>query len=295
MAGRFPSTSVSAVISWKRLQVPAASVGSYHGWELYESGPPDARRTVLLLPGAMASHVFFEDVAAEPKLNTVRLVATTLPGYAGTPPPLDDSVEAYAGQAGKLAADLGADVVVGHSVGANVAIEMGAAGPFSGSLVLLSPSFSRKDESIVPRALDRLATVFGHLPYTLVLKMIGGMLKGGVPDSRREALAAELQKNDPRFVRRNMHSVLRYYDRHGMLVSRLCNSGLRAWVVFGENDDTKLQDGERRELDSCPHVDLMTIPGTGHFTLNTHPGRIAELIVEAIAAATNPASHPSQP
>jgi pimeloyl-ACP methyl ester carboxylesterase len=65
--------------------------------------------------------------------------------------------------------------------------------------------------------------------------------------------------------------------------------------VFGEHDDTKLQDGERRELDSCPNVDLMTIPGTGHFTLNTHPGRIAELIVEAISAATNPASHPSQP
>ena len=283
------------MINWKSLQVPPASAGSRDGWELHESGPSDARYTVLLLPGAMASHVFFEDVAAEPMLNTVRLVATTLPGYAGTPPPLDDSVEAYAGQAGKLAADLGADVVVGHSVGANVAIEMGAAGPFSGSLVLLSPSFSRKDESIVPRALDRLATVFGHLPYTLVLKMIGSMLKGAVPDNRREALAAELQKNDPRFVRRNMHSVLRYYDRHGVLAPRLCSSGLRAWVVFGEHDDTKLQDGERRELDSCPHVDLMTIPGTGHFTLNTHPGRIAELIVEAISAATNPASHPPQP
>lgn len=125
MAGWFPGTSVSAVINWKQLQVPTASVSSYHGWELHESGPSDTRHTVLLLPGAMASHVFFEDVAAEPRLNTVRLVATTLPGYAGTPPPLDDSVEAYAGQAGKLAADLGADVVVGHSVGANVAIEMG--------------------------------------------------------------------------------------------------------------------------------------------------------------------------
>jgi pimeloyl-ACP methyl ester carboxylesterase len=168
-------------------------------------------------------------------------------------------------------------------------------GPFAGSLVLLSPSFSRKDESIVPRALDRLATVFGHIPFALALKMIGGMLKGGVPDNRVEALAGELQKNDPRFVRRNMHSVLGYYDRHGTLVSRFCASGLRAWVVFGENDDTKLRDGERRDLESCPHVDLVTIPGTGHFTLNTHPGRIAELILEAIAAATDPASHPPRP
>jgi pimeloyl-ACP methyl ester carboxylesterase len=69
--------------------------------------------------------------------------------------------------------------------------------------------------------------------------------------------------------------------------------GLRAWVVFGENDDTKLQDAERHEFESCPHVDLLTIPGTGHFTLNTHPGRIAELILKAIAAAPDPASRPS--
>jgi pimeloyl-ACP methyl ester carboxylesterase len=243
----------------------------------------------------MASHVFFEDVAAEPRLNAVRLVATTLPGYAGTSPSVDDGVEAYAAQAGKLCAALGANVVVGHSVGANVAIEMGAASRFSGSLVLLSPTFSRKDESIVPRVLDRLATIFGSLPFAIVLKMIGGMLKGSVPDNRVGVLAAELQKNDPRFVRRNMHSVLRYYDRHGTLVPRLCCSGLRAWVVFGENDDTKLQDAEHHELQSCPRIDLVMIPGTGHFTLNTHPGRIAELILEAISAATNPAAPSSRP
>jgi hypothetical protein len=104
------------------------------------------------------------------------------------------------------------------------------------------------------------------------------MLKGGVPDNRVKVLAAEFHKNDPRFVRRNMHSVLRYYDRHGTLIPRLCRSGLRTWVVFGENDDTKLQDAERHELQSCPRIDLVTIPGTGHFALNTHPGRIAELI-----------------
>jgi hypothetical protein len=42
--------------------------------------------------------------------------------------------------------------VVGHSPGANVAIEMLAAGHFSGPLVLLAPSFSREDESKFPCA-----------------------------------------------------------------------------------------------------------------------------------------------
>ena len=43
--------------------------------------------------------------------------------------------------------------------------------------------------------------------------MISGMPKGAVPDNRRAALVAEPQKNDPRFEHRNMHSVLRCYDR----------------------------------------------------------------------------------
>jgi hypothetical protein len=43
--------------------------------------------------------------------------------------------------------------------------------------------------------------------------MISGMPKGAVPDNRRAALVAQPQKNDPRFEHRNMHSVLRCYDR----------------------------------------------------------------------------------
>ena len=240
-----------------------------------------SRGTVLALAGALASDVFFEDVAAQPALDGVRLVAATLPGYAGTPAPDDDSVEAIAAQAYAAAAELGAEVVTGHSLGANVAIEMAAAGRFRGSLVLISPSFSRRDESIVPRALDRLSTVFGHWPYALVLKLIGRMLHGVVPVDRVPALAAELRRNDPRFVRRHTRVYLRYLDRHGSLVDTLCDSGLRAWVVFGADDDIKLQSEERSALEACPHVTLVTIPDTGHFSLNTHPGRIAELIAEA--------------
>jgi len=242
------------------------------------------RDTVLMLPGALASHAFFEELAAEPGLDGVRVVAATLPGYAGTRPPDDDSIEAYARGAGELASELGASVVVGHSLGANVALELAASSGFDGSFVLISPSFSRRDESIVPRVLDRLASVLGHLPYALVLRLSGGMLKGAVPADRVPALAAELRRNDPRFVRRNTRTYLRYQDRHGNLPHRLCDAGRPAWVVFGEHDDIKLQAAERRVLDACPQVELVTIPGTGHFAMNTHPARIAELVVVARAA-----------
>ena len=102
--------------------------------------------------------------------------------------------------------------MVGHSLGANVAIEMVAAGEFAGPLVLLSPSFSREDESKFPRALDHLGRVLGHLPYALMLKIIGPAMKNSLPPHRRDVLIAELRKNDPRFLRRQTLRYLEYLD-----------------------------------------------------------------------------------
>jgi hypothetical protein len=104
--------------------------------------------------------------------------------------------------------------------------------------------------------------VLGHLPYVIVLQLIGRMTKGGVPEHRHAALAAELGRNDRRFVRRNTHTVLRYYDEHGHLAAGLCDSRARAWVVFGEKDGVKLLPHERRQ----------------------HPERIAALMLDAFAA-----------
>jgi len=88
-----------------------------------ESGPANADHSVLLIPGTLGTAAFFEELMAEPKLgeSSVRLVATTLPGYGGTAPTEDVSIEGYARAATKLAADLGCDVVLGHSTGGDVA------------------------------------------------------------------------------------------------------------------------------------------------------------------------------
>ena len=260
----------------------------HEGWELRESGPAGADHAVLLLPGALATSVFYDDVLAEPKLSEVRFVAATLPGFGGTEPPDDLSMENYARLAGKLAADFHCGAVVGHSLGANVAIEMAGGGHFSGPMVLLAPSFSRTDESKFPRALDRMSIALGHLPYTAMLKVIGPAMKGSLPPERQDALIAELKNNDPRFLRRQTRRYLEYLDRHGSLVSRLCDSGVSTWVVFGERDDIGLTDDERRGLEECPHVSLITIPDAGHMTLNEKPDRVAELITGMLSGNAAP-------
>ncbi len=258
------------------------------GWVLNEFGPEDADHTVLLLPGALCTARFYDDLLAEPSISaaSLRFVATTLPGFGGTSPPDDPSMEGYAALAARLAAELGCDMVVGHSLGANVAIEMASAGEFSGPLVLLSPSFSRVDESKFPRVLDRLSRLLGHLPYSLMLRIVGPAMKSSLPPARREVLIDELKNNDPRFLRRQTHLYLAYLDRHGSLAQRFCDSGTRAWVVFGDRDDVGITTDERERLEATPHVSLVEISDAGHFTLNQKPSEIATLVLHAAASTT---------
>lgn len=101
-------------------------------WEICESGPARADRTVLSLPGGLNTARSYAELMAQPVLADVHLVAVTLPGHGGTPPPEDFSIENYPRHAAKLAADLGCDAVVGFSIGASVALEMAASGAFWG-------------------------------------------------------------------------------------------------------------------------------------------------------------------
>ena len=68
------------------------------GWVLHEAGPENADHGVLLLPGALASWAFYEDLLAEPSIREapIRFIATTLPGFGGTAPPRDGVTSAPA-------------------------------------------------------------------------------------------------------------------------------------------------------------------------------------------------------
>lgn len=258
-----------------------------HGdWTLHESGAPAADHTVLLLPGGMCGAVFYDDVVAEladREGPSLRLVVATVPGHAGTPAPLDVTLENYGRTAGELARALGCDLVVGHSMGANVALEMVLGNEYTGPLVLLSPSFSRADESAFLGVLDKVARVLGSLPFRLMLLMTGVMMKGvAVPDTRRAELLADLRKNDPGFMRRAIRAYYEYLDRHAPLASGLTASGVRVWVVFGDSDDVGLSDDERATLEDAERVTLVVIPEAGHLTLCEQPGRVADIVVEAL-------------
>lgn len=255
-------------------------------WERVESGPVDAELTVLLLPGGMCSARSYAEVMAEPALASARLVAVTMPGHAGAPAPQDFSTEEYARITGDLAKNVGADVVVGFSMGATVAYEMAVSGAFKGPIVLLGVSLSPADEPGFFRAIIRLGSVLGTLPFAVLKKGAASMVKhAAVPPERQAQLKADFELNNTRDVRRGLQAYLRWLHRDDDPARRLCEAGAPAWVLHAEKGDGGLTPHERAVLEACPRVRLVTVPGEVFFLPNEVPERVADVIVQAAAAA----------
>ena len=253
-------------------------------WQLRESGPTDAERTVLLLPGGMCSAASYAEVMARSTLAQTHLVAATLPGQAGAPSPDDYSVEEYARHVTELATRVGADAVVGFSMGAVVAVEMVTSGRYRGPVVLLGVSLSPTDEPALFRAMIRSTSVLGNLPMRVLAAGAASMVKR-IPASaeRQTQLREDFRRNRPRDMRLGLRAYLRWLHRHEGRAERLCEAGVPMWIVHAEKGDGGLTDDERRTLEACPHAHVVTIPGAVFFLPNEIPERIAEIIGEALA------------
>ena len=185
-----------------------------------------------------------------------------------------------------MAAKVGADVVVGFSIGASVALEMVASGAFTGSTVLLGVSLSTADEPAFFRAIVRLGDVLGGLPASVLARGAATMVKKVPLSAERVAeLRGDFLKNDSRVQRRILREYLQWLKRDDDPAGRLCQAGVPTWVVHAEKGDGGLTDGERRTLQNCGHVQLVTIPGSVFFLPVEVPERIADIISQAVAVA----------
>ncbi|MFY9588150.1 MAG: hypothetical protein WAT66_11915 [Actinomycetota bacterium] len=252
-------------------------------WYVVDSGPKDAEKTVLLLPGGALGARSYAEVMAEPALAKTRLLSVTLPGNAGAPPLEDFSIEATARATAEFASRSGVDVVVGFSNGATVAYEMVVSGAFKGPVVLLGVSLSAKAEAAFFRAIVRLGSVLGTWPFTFLKKVVPSMIKRApIAPGAKEALKEDFARNDARVMRRALPEYLRWLHRDDDPARRLCEAGVPAWVVHAEKaGDGSLTSHERAVLEACPQVRVVTLPGKVFFIPNEVPARVAELIAEA--------------
>src|SRR5262249_23484201 len=192
----------------------------------------------------------YGDVMAQPALQRVRLVAGTLPGHAGTPPPDDFSIENYARLAADLAKQHRCDVIAGYSMGASIALEMAASGAFRGPVVLIGISLSPRDDPAFFHAIVRLGKSFGPLPTAMFIKMTTLAVRmAHVSDERRAQLRAEFRRNDPRVLRQALSAYRDYLSSHPLPAERLCEAHVPTWLVHAEKGDGGLTDAERGTLD----------------------------------------------
>jgi pimeloyl-ACP methyl ester carboxylesterase len=119
------------------------------------------------------------------------------------------------------------------------------------------------------------------------------MLKGNVPPDRVDRLAAEMATNSRSDIRINLRRTYQYLYKHGTLAGRLCQSGARAEIVFGEDDEVGVTPGERSTLEACPTTRLHFLPDCGHMLPNQKPDWVAELIVETLATTPQPTATPA--
>ncbi|MGW0947685.1 alpha/beta fold hydrolase [Streptomyces sp. NPDC002623] len=256
-------------------------------WDVRRAGATDASHRVLMIPGALCTTEFYADVMAEPAVAGLGMVAATQPGFGRTEAPANLSMESYARLMADFAAEARCDAVVGHSLGANVAIEMAALGLFKGPLVLLSPTFSRGDEERFLTVLNSLGRVpvLGSAAWKAMLTLLPRAVKRELPPHRAEALAAVMGGHDPAVCRQIVRGYYAYLDRYPSLVPRLCEAGVPAWVVRGDRDGVGLTDAERHGLEACPGVRMVTVSDAGHLVLVDQPAAVAEVIAEAATAS----------
>jgi len=98
-------------------------------------------------------------------------------------------------------------------------------------------------------------------------------------------LQADFARNNTRDMRLGLQASLRWLHRDDDPARRLCESGVPAWVGHAEKGDGDLTPHERSVLDACSQVRVVTLPGKVFFIPNEVPGRVADVIVQALAEA----------
>jgi pimeloyl-ACP methyl ester carboxylesterase len=256
-------------------------------WELLTSGPAEADRSVLLLPGGANAARSFDLVMAEPALSGVRLVATTLPGMAGAPASGDVSIPGLSRRATELAHEHGCDVVVGFSHGATVALDMVLSGRFKGPVVLLGISLTTEDEAAFFRGVIRASQKVGRWPMATLLRLMPLMARTAkTTDLHKKELIEDLKQNRARDSVRMCVEYLDYIAEDRDFASELAAAGSPVWVVHAEKGDGGLTDAERATLQAAPNVTLVTIPGSVFLLPDEAPQETATAIASALSRAS---------
>jgi pimeloyl-ACP methyl ester carboxylesterase len=168
--------------------------------------------------------------------------------------------------------------LVGHSVGASVALEYASKYPERvRALTLVAPAFLQPAPGIQQRLVPLTAAYFRFVGATsLARKLLGseehaGALETSVIDLRRPGVARRVGRILSRGAQKR---------RRDLLLQRLLDHPGEVHVIIGENDP--LSPAAAAALRSLgDRLRVTTIAGAGHYPQITHPDQLVDAIEQA--------------
>ncbi|KAA1416912.1 alpha/beta fold hydrolase [Nocardioides humilatus] len=248
---------------------PARGFASYAGIHTFMLGEPTAGTVVL--PALPVNADTWADVIA---MSDLQVRALDLPGLGMSSGGEGDWLSWLDAVVGE-----GVDHLVGHSVGAGLALEFAAAHPDRvGRLTLVAPAFLQSRSGLLQRCRP-LATAFLR---TASAPKLARTLLGDVGSSDQLATsAADLRR---RGVARRVARLLSRgasSSRRSHLRKSLRDYPGQVHLVVGEHDPLApdAQEGAGR-------VDITTIPGAGHYPQLTHPAQLIGALEAAVRTSS---------
>jgi pimeloyl-ACP methyl ester carboxylesterase len=240
------------------------------------SGP-----ALLLLHGLSASHHNWEHTI-EAFASDWRVVAPDLPGHGeSAKPDAPYTIDFYAGVLRSLGRELGIDeaVVVGNSLGGQIAVELALAYPrWTRALVLAAPAGGF---SATLRAFGwaiGAAAAPGVLRMTLPRALERSFFDRTSPavDLRRRLLAARLTHSDfPDFARAVARSLAGAIAAGAQPLARLTQPTLLVW---GREDRLVALSGSRRVMRQVPHARIVVLERCGHVPMLEQASRFNAVV-----------------
>jgi pimeloyl-ACP methyl ester carboxylesterase len=257
------------------LRLPGADL------QVTDSGPRDAPALVLLHGWAESLHIWDPDLAKLPA--RLRIVRVDLPGCGGSEAPTSGySIGDQARQVARALQRLGVNdaVVAGHSMGADIAVQLAVDRPdLVSRLTLIDPPAAPGYST--PSLLVRSSVwpIVGPLAHNFsptALKRRGLEIAVARGSPVPEQMVEDLERVTWPAYEQGYDETQSWVEREPV-PDRLIASGRPALVIWGAEDQLVSPDAARL-FDPLPRTRVVRLPGIGHTAPLEAPTRTARLI-----------------
>lgn len=258
---------------------------------MFRRAPADLpeRRRALLLPGGFCTALFYVDLVDQPALAAagVATYAANPPGFRDNAPPdgFGHSTGEYAELVEQLADDQKLDVLVGHSLSANILIEVAARGNYAGPIVLLGPCLRYRNEYRAVRLLRRLELIppLARRAYAATSKGFDRSMNGLIGPARLQLLVADMQLTPPEQNRAVINGYFDHLEQYGTLASRLAEASGEIHYVRGDAESVGFDRADVERIVDQENIATHTISNADHMTMLDNPREVAELIAAVVS------------